>query len=156
MSVLLCLLLALVEVHSQTAPYLTFEGSFIPNHSYLHLKKNHNKNNTLKCHTDLNTCCSITDGPDRGDWLFPNGNRLPFSSAENMYQYQTSKQVHLIYVGNSGGTSGIYSCYIETNAVKKDGRETVYIGLYTSGGEYGQYIYNIISNYTYVYYVLEG
>ena len=36
-SVLLFLVLSLVEVHSQTAPYLTFMGETLPNHSYCDL-----------------------------------------------------------------------------------------------------------------------
>ena len=38
--------------------------------------------------------------------------------------------------GRSDVTSGIYRCTIQTNAVHNDsGRETVYAGLYASGGE---------------------
>ena len=37
MSVLLCLLSALVEVHSQTVPYVSFMGTNLPNHSYVDL-----------------------------------------------------------------------------------------------------------------------
>ena len=79
---LLCLLSAVVELHSQTAPYLTIKGKIIPNNSYVNLStvdpKGKKKNlNTLQCHTDLNTCCTRAQGPDRGDWYFPNGNRLP-------------------------------------------------------------------------------
>ena len=37
MSVLLFLLWSLVEVHSQTAPYLTFMGETLLNHSYVNL-----------------------------------------------------------------------------------------------------------------------
>ena len=37
MSVLLCLLSALVEVHSQTVPYVSFMGTSLPNHSYVNL-----------------------------------------------------------------------------------------------------------------------
>ena len=36
-SVLLILLWSLVEVHSQTAPYLTFMNHTIPNHAYVNL-----------------------------------------------------------------------------------------------------------------------
>ena len=135
MSVLLCLLLALVEVHSQTAPYLTFMGNNILNHSYVDLNTVGNYYNAVQCRTDLTSCCSSAQGPDRGDWYFPNGNRLPFSGSGNMYQNRDDQVVVMRYTG-SGGTSGIYHCDIETNAVNDDdGRESVYVGLYTSGGE---------------------
>ena len=132
-TLLLCLLSALVEVHSQTAPYITFMGNNIPNNSYLDLNTVGDYTNILQCRTDLNTCCSGGQGPDRGNWYFPNGNRLPFFGDE--YERRSYRQVALRYTG-TGGTSGIYRCDIETNAVNdNDGHETVYVGLYTSGGE---------------------
>ena len=138
MSVLLGLLLALVEVHSQTAPYLTFMGNNILNHSYVDLNTVGNDDtnvDAVQCHTDLNTCCSSPQGPDRGDWYFPNGNILLFSDSSNVYERRIAQAVALRYTG-SGGTSGIYRCDIETDAVNdNDGRESVYVGLYTSGGE---------------------
>ena len=89
--------------------------------------------NAVQCHTDLNTCCSGADGPDRGDWYFPDGYRLPLSG--NVYEGRGPQLAVLQYTG-SGGTSGIYRCDIETVAVNNnDGHETVYVGLYTSGGE---------------------
>ena len=133
---LLCLLSALVdEVHSQTAPYLTFMGNTIPNHGYVDLNTVRNTStNDVQCHTDLSTCCSSAQGSDRGDWYFPNGNRLPFSGSDDVYEVRYGRLVVVRYTG-SGGKSGIYCCDIETNAVHDDGRETVYVGLYNSGGE---------------------
>ena len=133
---LLCLLSALVEVHSQTAPYLTFMGNNIPNHSYVDFNTVGLTlvNNTVQCHTDLITCCSIPQGPNRGDWYFPNGNRLPFPGFGNVYESRGAQLVALRR--GSGVTSGIYRCDIETSAVNNnDGHETVFVGLYTSGGE---------------------
>ena len=70
MSVLLFLLWSLVEVHSQTAPYLTFMGEILPDHSYvdLSLVGDAGSGDEVVCHTDLSTCCRGSDGPDRGDW----------------------------------------------------------------------------------------
>ena len=134
---LLCLLSALVEVHSQTAPYITFMGNNIPNHSYVDLNTVGETidTNTVQCHTDLTSCCSGAKGPDRGDWYFPNGNRLPFSGSGYVYESRRDRLVGLRYRG-VGGTSGIYRCDIETNAVNNNsGNETLYVGLYISGGE---------------------
>ena len=110
---LLCLLSALVEVHSQTAPYLTFMGKNIPNNSYVDFNTVGETidTNTLQCHTDLNTCCNSGQGPDRGDWYFPNGNRLQYSGI--VYERCFAQLVVVFYTG-SGGTSGIYRCDIET------------------------------------------
>ena len=141
-SVLLCLLSALVEVHSQTVPYVSFMGAYLPNHSHVDLTLVGNAldgGDRVQCHTDLSTCCSRVQGSDRGDWYFPNGERLNFNlNPGNIYESRVAQQVDL-HRRNNGNTSGIYCCTIETNAVHSDDdsrtRATVYAGLYASGGE---------------------
>ena len=90
MNVLLCLLSALVEVHSQTVPYVSFMGTNLPNHSYVDLTlvgRARDGGDSVQCHTDLSTCCSSAQGADRGDWYFPNGSRLSFSDDPgNIYE----------------------------------------------------------------------
>ena len=140
---LLCLLSALVEVHSQTAPYLTFMGNNIPNHGYVDLNTvgtNSSNANAVVCHTDLTSCCSMSQGDDRGDWYFPNGNRLHFLSFALTYEVRGAQVVVALRYSGSPydyiGPFGIYRCDIETNAVNNnDGNETLFVGLYTSGGE---------------------
>ena len=143
-SVLLFLLWSLVEVHSQTAPYLTFMGQTLPNHSYvdLSLVGGSGSWNEVECHTDLSTCCNDGAGPDRGDWYFPNGTRLPFGNGP-LVERRQFQRVELIRGYRSGSApSGIYRCSIETIAVHSVNntdsttRETVYVGLYDSGGEH--------------------
>ena len=135
-SLLLCLLSSLVEVHSQTVPYVSFMGTNLPNHSYVDLTlvgRPEDGGDSVQCHTDRDTCCSSAQGDDRGDWYFPNGNRLPFNG--DIYEHRDAQRVDLRR-RNNGDTSGIYRCDIETNAVNDDdGRETVYVGLYASGGQ---------------------
>ena len=131
-SVLLCMLLVLTEVQSQTFPFVLFMGNNIPNHGYVDLNAV-DTTNSITCNTNLFSCCSSPQGPDRGDWYLPNGRKVPFSG--NVSEERGAEQVHLRYTG-SGGTSGIYHCDIETNAVNNnDGHATLYIGLYASGGE---------------------
>ena len=143
---LLCLLSALVEVHSLTPPYLTFKGNNIPNHSYVDLKTVGREGpNSVQCHTDLSTCCSRIQGRDRGDWYFPNKNKLRFSSGGVVFMARTTQRVDLRYL-RAGGPSGIYRCDIETTAVNdKDGLETVYVGLYSRGGTFSKLVipYNV-------------
>ena len=144
MSVLLCLLSALVEVHSQTVPYVSFMGTNLPNHSYVDLTlvgRPVDGSDSVECRTDLSTCCNSTQGADRGDWYFPNGSRLNFNGDPgDIYEVRTARRVDLRR-RNNGDTSGIYRCTIETNAVHSNDnsdvttRETVYAGLYASGGE---------------------
>ena len=145
-SVLLFLLLSLVEVHSQTVPYVTFMDNTValPNNSYvdLSLVGGYSSGNEIVCHTDLSTCCH-GDGSDRGDWYFPSGDRLPFPGNHPLVERRSLQRVELIRGGESGSIpSGIYRCSIETIAVHSDNftdfttRETVYVGLYESGGDH--------------------
>ena len=140
-SVLLFLLWSLVEVHSQTAPYLTFKGEALPNHSYVDLSLVGNADDggdSVQCHTDLGTCCSGAQGPDRGDWHPPGSDtRLPFSYEDvDIYESRQAQAVDLRRRNNANMPSGIYRCDIETNAVHSDdNRETVYAGLYAIGGK---------------------
>ena len=115
-------------------------GQNLSNHSYVNLRLVGNEyvddGHTLQCHTDLETCCSGWEGSHRGDWYFPNGNRLPFPNVTE-YIVENRAQQRVDLRRNRGtGPSGIYRCDIETNySVQDNGlRETVYVGLYASGG----------------------
>ena len=128
-------LLSSLTISQHTFPYLSFMGQTLANHSYVDISQvgNHySGSDGVQCHTDLSTCCSMTQGPHRGDWYFPDGDRLPFSgsSVEN----RTAQRIDLRR--NSGtAQTGIYRCDIETVPVHDNGmRETVYVGLYTSDG----------------------
>ena len=143
LSLLLCVV---VEVHSQTYPFLRFgnTGPALNNHSYLDLTAVGNSDDgsdSVQCVTDLNSCCHRVQGDDRGDWYFPNGtrlllfNNLPIVSRDHIAQKRGPQQVELL-CGNHEDLNGIYQCTIETEAVNdEDGRGIVYVGLYASGGE---------------------
>ena len=139
---LLCLLLPLMEVHSdETFPHVTFMGNTLSNNSVVDLSLvGENKNSdTVQCHTDLKTCCREKQGLHRGDWFAPDSDsRLPFPGENpvNFYEDRQAEVVHLLRKNNASGPSGIYRCIIATNAVHDDAYqflgETVYVGLYTS------------------------
>ena len=153
MSMLLCLLWSLVEVYS---PYLTFMGEALPNHAYVDLSLMMYPGNddttadissTVICHTDLDTCCRADyDGDDEGDWYFPDGDSLPGAGSNNENQQhpiakRKRNQLVRLQRGPTGATSdipdGIYRCDIETvavNSADNTARETVYVGVYGSGG----------------------
>ena len=151
---LLCLLWSLVEVHSQTAPYLTFSDSVIPNHAYVDLSLMMYPGNDdttadissiVICHTDLATCCRSQAGPDQGDWYFPSGVKLRGAGKNNVNSHPIAQrkrdQLVRLQRGPPEATGdipdGIYHCDIETVAVNNVGntaRETVYVGVYGSGG----------------------
>ena len=135
----LVLLSALIVVHTKTFPYVTFLGQSIPNHGYVNLSNvGSYKNDGVQCNTDLSTCCSATEGGDRGDWYFPDETRVLFGESGNtVYKGRGVQQVLLHYAGIAG-RSGIYRCDIETNksnVTNEVGHETVYVGLYINGGE---------------------
>ena len=137
--VLLGLLWCVVEIHSQqTFPYVSFMGQTLTDNSYVNLSLVGNEQSgghSIVCHTDLVTCCSGVEGPHRGDWYFPNGDRLPFPDGSDIVGTRSRKKVYLRR-NHGTGPSGIYRCDIETNALHDNGlRETVYVGVYASGGK---------------------
>ena len=139
---LLSLLWSLVEVHCQTAPYVSFMGNTVPNHGYVDLGQvgddYRNGSDGVQCITDLSTCYSNTQGQHRGDWYFPDGTRLPFPINGLIFESRGDQRVNLFR--RSGGNSpvGIYRCFIATKVVHSDDdisvRDTVYVGLYTASG----------------------
>ena len=152
-SVLMFLLWSLVEVHSQTAPYLTFMGEALPDHSYVNLSlvgELDNENDYVVCHTDLTSCCGGDGFDDRGYWFFPNGDELPGAkddgsgAANNAIVLRRGPQyVRLIHgTGPGDAPSGLYRCIIETVAENGPGSpspdngfgETLYVGVYSTGG----------------------
>ena len=127
---------------AQTFPHVSFQRQTLANHSYvaLSLVGDVSGSDSVVCHTDVNTCCTSTDGAHRGDWYFPNGTRLPFSGFGNIYEVRLAQSVNVGYRNQSTPTSaGIYRCDIPTVAVHDDDdisvRDTVYVGLYLMGGE---------------------
>ena len=94
---------------------------------------------SVVCHTDLSTCCSNSQGPHRGDWYFPNGDRLPFTGGSVPIGLGRAAQRAVIRrTGGATEPTGIYHCRIATNAVHSDTDqsvgETVYMGLYPAIG----------------------
>ena len=133
-----------MEVHSQTEyPYVSFMGENLLNHSYVDLtlvgNVNSDPGNTVRCNTDLGTCCTKGQGVHLGDWYFPDGDSLPLRSPGiNIFEARGAQQVTLRRRNNPMEPSGVYRCVIATDAVHDDNdlsvRETAYVGLYASGG----------------------
>ena len=123
---------------SQTVPYVSFIGQTLANHSYVDLslvRSDVSGSDSVQCHTDLSTCCSAAQGLHRGDWYFPNGDRLPFPGRSYItFQSRRHQRVDLRRSSDSSTQTGIYYCDISTNAVHHNTdnsvRDTVYVGLY--------------------------
>ena len=140
--VAVCVLWSLVEVHSQTEyPYVSFMRQKLTNHSYVNLTLRNMSNNVLVgCHTDLMTCCNSTD-IHQGDWYFPNGERVKLEKDRvNIYKRCGDKQVNLLHKNDANIPSGIFHCDIPTSNTENDSlvikNNILYVGLYTSGGNY--------------------
>ena len=137
---LLYLLGILVETNAQMAyPYVSFMGDTLLNHSYVDFDLVGNDTgdpgNTVRCHTDLFSCCSAVQGPDRGDWYYPDGNRQLFASnGSSIYESRLPQRVDLNYRGDGEKQDGIYRCDIATEFESL--QQSVYVGLYANGGIY--------------------
>ena len=124
----------LLARQTQTYPYVSFKGVTLANHSYVDFSLvGSDTSGSVQCITDLSTCCSGTEGPHRGDWYFPDGTRLPFPGAGNIFEHRDANRVD-IRRNNQHNLPGIYCCNISTSSVHVE--EIVYVGLYSnSGGE---------------------
>ena len=140
MTLLLLLLLSLTSVEVQCQTFVSFMGTTLRNHSYINLTlvgsstTDREVGNCVQCHTNLTTFNSA-NSVHHGDWSFPNQTRVPFSSSD-ITQTQLSQRVDLC-VSNRRVilSSGVYRCDITTAVASENFvGETVYVGLYASGG----------------------
>ena len=136
-------------VCSQTFPYVSFLGQTLANHSYVNLRLvgDDYRIDSVKCRTDLESCCSGPQGSHRGDWYFPNGDRLPFSGdGSDIFEQRGAQRVDLCHRNSATSPVGIYRCGIHTEALHDDDyypvrvRATVYVGLYTGSGGMFYYV----------------
>ena len=90
MTRLLLYLLLWSLVDSQTVPYVSFRGETPPNHGYVDLSlvgtDTSDPGNTVRCHTDLQTCCSSVQDSHHGDWYLPNEERVGISVKTVLHQ----------------------------------------------------------------------
>ena len=127
--------------YSCIGAYISFMGETLPNHAYVDISLVGNADDgsdSVQCHTDLVTCCSGNQGDDRGDWYLPSGDRLGFTAPDVVFESRVAQRVDLRRRNNADRPSGVYRCDIETIAVNSDDnmdRETVYAGLYATGGK---------------------
>ena len=139
MIILLSLIWSLVEVHSQTA-YVSFKGVNLTNNAYVDLTTVGDDitdpGNTVRCHSDLTSCCTSSVGDHRGSWFFPGGSILQLAGTnDDIVMDREPQEVHIRRRNNAMSPTGIYRCDIETMAVNDNDvdtitEETVYVGLY--------------------------
>ena len=126
----------LVDVHSKSYPYVSFKGQTLANHSYVNFSlvgPLSNGSDSVQCRTDLTTCCSGSQGINRGDWYFPNGTRLPLPGKPDIRESRENKRVDLRHWSATSPT-GMYHCDIATTDHNETTQKRVYVGLYANGG----------------------
>ena len=139
-----------MEIYSQpTAPYVSFRGVNLPNHGYVDLslvgdpETSTSSGDPVQCHTDIQDCCSDAEpGMNSGNWYFPDGLNVPFTSNEDadIHMQRAAQRVELRRRDDALSPSGIYRCEIMVNGddnIRE--RETVYVGIYGSGGTCNTY-----------------
>ena len=93
--------------------FVRFLGDELQNHSYVDFNLvGASGSASVQCYTDLDTCCREMNGPDRGDWYFPNGEILLDSDGNfDVYESERTSNVQLCR-RNNATTAGIYRCEI--------------------------------------------
>ena len=88
----------------------------------------------LLCRTNLSACCTdklTGTGSASGDWIFPNGTRVPSMIVDQQRNLVYRTRGHSVVRLNRrrGGVEGIYRCDIpdSTNVT-----QSIYIGVYTA------------------------
>ena len=116
---LVTLLWSLVEVHSQTStPFISFRGRTLDNNSYVDFNQvgdEFDGSDSVRCHSELDMCCSRTQGNLSGDWFFPSGAVLPFPGAGDPFEGRGAQAVDLRRT-TALTPSGIYRCDIAFDA----------------------------------------
>ena len=131
------------------APYVTLEGSVLQNHSYINFSQIGNSiSDGVQCHTDLTTCCNSSYGSHGGRWhSYATADTLNNHPGGNNPLYQREFYQGLAILSDPQSQSSDYlnrlhRCDIDTNASTDGGRndtnvslrESVYVGIYTTGG----------------------
>ena len=138
------------------APYITFRGIVLQNHSYIDSYQiGYSIIDGVQCHTDLTTCCNSSYGLPGGRWFsYATGRTLDSLSSDYYYYYTDYDIVNTLYQlefhqglailsdGSFYSSNGLYRCDIDTNASTDGGRndtdvsrrESVYVGIYSNGG----------------------
>ena len=108
-----CLLVSVV--HCQTVPYVSFMGVNLANHSYVDLttvgEDIGDSGDTVRCHTDLETCCHSIQGIHRGEWYFPDGS-IVYRYSGDIYRRRDAQTAILFRSNDVTSPSGIYRCQI--------------------------------------------
>ena len=114
--------------------YLSLNDDIIPNHGYVVISDIGSTNDTvLICHTNRPATLN-NNANSGGDWFAPNGMTIDFggTSVPGFRRNRGPMMVRLLRnTATDPPSEGIYHCLVEDDTFTE---ETVYVGLYNSGG----------------------
>ena len=86
----------------------------------------------------MNFCCRRENGSHIGNWVFPDGSRVP-TIHSNLGIYRTRGKMVVQLHRTRGGEDGIYRCEIPDS---RSVTQNIYIGVYTANTSDGEeYVY---------------
>ena len=116
---------------SSTDVYLSLNGEVIPNHGYVEISDIgiSDDDTALLCHTNR-PASGDTSG---GHWFAPDGDRVGIIDSTDVPGFERNRSPMLVRLRRNSGTpnEGIYRC--EVNDATET-YQTVYVGLYNTGG----------------------
>ena len=138
LGVVISLLWCLVEVNSQTFPYVSFLGQTLANHSYVDFSLVgllSNGSDSVQCHTDLTTCCSQKVRVP----IVVTGTSLmepDYHLVLQLFMRVVERRELTCVFGSVTPPTGMYHCDIATidNEATQPTRKRVYVGLYANHG----------------------
>ena len=112
----------------------TFKGAVLSNNSLVTLDDIGEGDDALRCMTDNTSCCRppYTDSIGQtalGNWIFPNGTRVPSSDIQWDF-HRTRRHMVVLLHRRRGEVDGVFYCVVPD---KEGNEQTTYIGVYTAG-----------------------
>ena len=117
--------------------YLTLNGGYIPNHGYVMISDIGGTDDTaLICHTNRINDIPSPNGPNSGgDWFAPDGTQVGNLHTDDVPGFDRNKGPMVVRLhrrtASDPPSEGIYYCVVEDDTFIE---QTVYVGLYNSGG----------------------
>ena len=114
--------------------YLSLNGDVIPNHGYVDIGST--DSTALLCHTNRTATLGPPENPENqhsgGDWFAPDGTRVDGTDVPGFRRKRGRMVVRLLRnTATDPPAEGIYDCVVEDDTLTP---QTVYVGLYNSGG----------------------
>ena len=120
--------------------YLTLNDVYIPNHGYVMISDIGSTDDTaLICHTNrfgnLTTTPGSTYFTSGGDWFAPDGTTVGNRGSDHVPGFVRNRHPMMVIMlrrtASDPPSEGIYYCVVEDDTFIN---QTVYVGLYNSGG----------------------